>query len=326
MAFLYFLLTIALINSVNGVNSLAMSADGKEVVTGSYLGRLSSFQEMADGTWFDTVRICNHTIRFIAISLPTAVKVVGFEQNKLSVIKDDRLTSYNLGLTGREIAMSANGKYVVANAANGTFIIFEFDDNYALRVVRKLPNNYNAPARCMNITDNAQEIRACFADGEVIIYQSNGHTWQCYELVNWSPDHSKIWTTSLASTPDGRLLVGGAADGKLYIWTKNACNRLQLLTSMNGSQGTICSLAISRDGTRFVSGSLDGEVKIWQSTAPNVWQIMGTLSSAQTQHATVAMSADGERIVKGVGGTIEVWQSLGNNDWHCIYTARGLEN
>lgn len=326
-SFVCFLLTIALINSINAVNSLAMSADGKVIVIGSYLGTLSTFHDNADGIWSYTSDIYKRTIRSVAISLPNEVKVVGFENNRIGVIKDGMVMPYNYGCNGREMTMSANGKYIVAGTAEGAFEIFEFDEKSILRGVIKLPNNYQSPVRNINITDDGQEVRICFADGEIIIYQYVKPTWRCYELATWSPDRSKMWITSIASTPDGRLFVGGTAEGKVEVWVKNAQNRLNKLTSlMVGKPCSICSLAVNQSGTRIISGTLDGEVQLWQSTSLNSWQRIGTLPSSKIEHATVAMSADGERIVRGVGGSIEVWQSEQNNSWSCIFTAKGLED
>lgn len=68
------------------------------------------------------------------------------------------------------------------------------------------------------------------------------------------------WTSSIAWSPDGRLLAIGSADASAGIW--DAATGEQLL-ALDGHSDIVLSIEFSPDGRRVMTSSNDGTVRIW---------------------------------------------------------------
>jgi WD40 repeat protein len=66
--------------------------------------------------------------------------------------------------------------------------------------------------------------------------------------------------SSVAFSPDGRLLASGSWDERVKIW-EVASGRL--LHTLSGHSSFVSSVAFSPDGRLLASGSRDNTVKIW---------------------------------------------------------------
>jgi len=69
----------------------------------------------------------------------------------------------------------------------------------------------------------------------------------------------------LAFGPDGKRLVGAAADKTLKVW--DATTGEELL-SLEGHAEPVVGVCFSRDGTRIASVAKDGTVIVWEAGPP----------------------------------------------------------
>lgn len=68
------------------------------------------------------------------------------------------------------------------------------------------------------------------------------------------------WVNSVAFSPDGAILAGGARDGKIYFWrTSDGV----LLSVLSADQGSAERVAISSDGRWVASAHIDGSAVLW---------------------------------------------------------------
>jgi WD40 repeat protein len=152
------------------------------------------------------------------------------------------------------------------------------------------------------------------------------------------------FVSCLAITPDGNLLISGAADKSLRFWDVQTGQRLgaillhtdtvlslaispngQFLASgsrhdpiallhlptrqeqrqFSGHSGWVHALAFSPDGTVLASGSGDGSLKLWN------WQTgeeLRTLKRQSTAITALAFSSDGKTLVSGCwDGGVNLW-------------------
>src|SRR5439155_13397338 len=70
----------------------------------------------------------------------------------------------------------------------------------------------------------------------------------------------KDWPTSVAFSPDGKLLAWGSYDDTVKLW--DLAGRRKIAT-LEGHQHTVQCVAFSPDGRTLASGSHDNTVKLW---------------------------------------------------------------
>jgi WD40 repeat protein len=108
--------------------------------------------------------------------------------------------------------------------------------------------------------------------------------------------------TSVAFSPDGRLLASGSSDATVKLWDVASGTLWRTLT---GHDSNVLSVAFSPDGRLLASGSLDKTVKLWDVFS-------GTPKETLTGHHEiincVTFSPDGKVLASGSGDkTIKLW-------------------
>lgn len=85
-------------------------------------------------------------------------------------------------------------------------------------------------------------------------------TNECKILTINEPEQVDAGVTSVAISPDGRLVAAGSLDTVVRIWDVATG---QLIERLNGHRDSVYSVAFTPDGKGLVSGSLDKSLKHW---------------------------------------------------------------
>ena len=109
--------------------------------------------------------------------------------------------------------------------------------------------------------------------------------------------------TSVAISPDGRLVAAGSLDTVVRIWDVATG---QLLERLRGHRDSVYSVRFTPDGRGLISGSLDKTLKYWDitpvtSTGKHREMVHCTMSFAGHKDyvLSVAVSPDGQWVVSG---------------------------
>ena len=131
-------------------------------------------------------------------------------------------------------------------------------------------------------------------DGVVVLWDMT--TQQSKSLP---PKRTEI--TSLAFSPDEKMLAGGAATGSVIVWDVEKKEELPLNFRHNG---TVNSVAFSPDNQLIVSGG-DDQLIVWNVQTGKRTQL------GDVPHTTaVAFSPDGNTVASGDGeGNVKLWDS-----------------
>ena len=70
----------------------------------------------------------------------------------------------------------------------------------------------------------------------------------------------KKWVTSVAFSPDGKLVTSGSWDETIKLWD---IETRECLNTFKGHTSTVNSVAFSPDGKLMASGSDDKTIKLW---------------------------------------------------------------
>jgi WD40 repeat protein/serine/threonine protein kinase/tetratricopeptide (TPR) repeat protein len=122
---------------------------------------------------------------------------------------------------------------------------------------------------------------------------------------------------TLAFSPDGQRLAGGAADGRLNVWDAATGEEVYRLA---GHQGPVFGVAFSPDGRRLASASHgDRTVRVWDAATGRLCFDPLPASEALT---SVTFSPDGTRLAAtGLLGSVQLWDAATGQD---ILTLHGF--
>ena len=120
--------------------------------------------------------------------------------------------------------------------------------------------------------------------------------------------------TSVAFSPDGRLLAAGADSGAIYFW--RVTDR-QLVGICQGHTSHVWSLAFSPDGQRLLSGSGDATVRMWDVESR---QMLHMLAGHTAGVATVGFHPAGSIVVSGsLDQTVRLWEAQTGQLLHTLH-------
>ncbi|MHC5743326.1 MAG: WD40 domain-containing protein [Nostoc sp.] len=111
-----------------------------------------------------------------------------------------------------------------------------------------------------------------------------------------------VSVSSVAFSPNGKLLATGDADGKTYLWQVDDG---KLLFTCIGHSSWVKSVAFSPDGQTLASGSDDQTVKLWDVRDG---KCLKTLHGHSNWVRSVAFSPDGQTLASGSEDqTVKLW-------------------
>jgi WD40 repeat protein len=315
------------------VLSVAISADGKRIVSGSLD---STVKVWSTDTGLELLNLKGHTqpVHGVAISPDGKHIVSGSADGTVRVWGSQKgLATHTLkGHKGavKSVAFHPEGKQIVSGGADGTVKVWNAQSGVELRTLK----GHTRAVRGVTVCPDGARIVSASEDGTLKVWSARtgqellslrGHTREVTgvaispngrSIVSVSLDKTvKMWDAekgqdvptlaaharpvrSVAVSRDGRRIVSGSDDGTVKVWDGGKARTLK------GHKGSVRSVAISPNGQRIVSGSYDGTLKVWDA---ETGRELGTLLASPLPVASVAFSADGKRIVSEYDASAKVW-------------------
>jgi WD40 repeat protein len=125
----------------------------------------------------------------------------------------------------------------------------------------------------------------------------SGHARRVYAFNGWSPDGTRIATTS----QDGTAKVWDAATGEEQL-------------TLSGHDGTVFRAEFSPDGSSIATSSFDGTARVWDaSSGEHLLTLPGHTSAPRAQ-----WSPSGDRILTVSSGLTRVWDAVTGEALHLL--------
>jgi len=280
----------------NQVTAVALSADGKRAVSGSWdmtlrVWDLEGSQPpriLKGHTWFvNAIAISGDGHRAVSGSHDKTLRVWDLDGNEPTRVLQGHMSWVFA------VALSADGKRVVSGSDN-TLHVWDLEANQSSHVVESHLSYVTAVALS--------------ADGKRAIFGSRDHSLRVWDLDNNQPSCILEGHTggihAVALSANGQFAVSGSQDKTVRIWNLEGDQSPRILEGHSGP------VAISANGKRVVFGSIEHTLQVWDIEGN---QPLRVLEGHTDAIRAVVLSADGGHAVScSWDRTVRVWDLDGN--------------
>jgi len=281
----------------NRVYSVAVSADGSTVVSGSN-DRTVRLWDTATGKQKAVLEGHTHWVASVAVSADGS-RVVSGSHDKTVRLWDAATGKQQAVLEGHNdwvtsVAVTADGSMVVSGSRDKTVRLWDSATGKQKAVLDGHTNWVTSVA----VGVDGSTVVSGSQDGTVWLWDAATGKQQA-ELKG----HTKR-VASVAVSADGSMVVSGSYDKTVRLWDAATGKQKAVL---EGHANRVTSVAVSVNGSTMVSGSDDKTVLLWNITT-------GKQQRALKEHTdkvnSVAVSADGSTVVSGSDdNTVRLWNA-----------------
>ena len=240
-------------NQSAGIHCMALSPDGRLVVTGG-ADKYLRIWEIATGNCKNTMEAHAGGTSQICIS-PDGHLIVSIGRDNQVLVWDlisgesvAKLEGHARDVTA--IALTSTG-YLVTGSLDRTLRVWDLGGLSCLNILKGHQDKVN----CVVVTPDGKYAISGSEDTKIGIWDVESGM-----LVNFWEGHTD-GVTCLAVSPDGKWLISGGWDQKLRVYeiATSTC-----MAIMEGHSGTLNCLAITPDSTLAISGGEDKMVRVWE--------------------------------------------------------------
>ncbi|KAJ7619034.1 WD40-repeat-containing domain protein, partial [Mycena rosella] len=338
--------TLILQGHDNGVNCIAISADGAHIVSGSEDHTIRVWDARTGEPVMEPIQGHTEWVFSVAFSSDGAHIVSGSDDRTIRVWDartGEAVMEPIWGHTDRvwSVAFLPDGAHITSGSDDHTIRVWDVrtgkatmepiqgHTDFVLSVVFS-PDGARIASGSVDRTIRVWDAKT----GEAIMEPIQGHTdW--VQSVAFSPDGAHIasssdshtirvwdvrtgkavmepiqghteWVFSVAFSPDGARIASGSADRTIRVW--DARTGEAIMEPIQGHTDCVSSVAFSPDGARIASGSDDRTIGVWDARTGEA--VMEPIRGHTDWVRSVVFSPNGARIASGSDDhTIRVWNA-----------------
>jgi WD40 repeat protein/predicted Ser/Thr protein kinase len=293
----------------SGINTIAISPDGKAIASGSRDGmvKLWSFSENTSATVAPVGRTLGEDMygaNVVAFSPDGKTLASGSNNNVIRIwdIETGQLLHTLKGHSAwvSDLIFSPDGKTLISSSFDRTIKVWNLSED-----------TQTQPVETRTLVGHTSGISAIALspDGKTLVSGSLDNTIRIWDLhtgeIRYTLKGNTNRVFALAISSDGKILASGNGDGTIELWNVTTGQHTK---TYQAHADWVRSLAISPDGTILASGSgsQDNAIKLWNL---NSGKLLGTLKGHSDDVRSLAFSPDNTKLVSGsFDNTIKIWQ------------------
>jgi WD40 repeat protein len=296
--------TLRVLKSHTGeVSSVAISADGSRVVSGSHDNTLHVWDldghtspRTLDG---NATKVMSHVSsvaltpdgkRVLFGSWDCAVRLMDLDSPKTPPRVFEGHTSIV-----NAVALSADGRRAVSGSADDTVRVWDLDGAALPRVLK----GFTRDIKDVSLSADGSRAVSCSDETLQVWDLDNPPTPPC--ILKGHSDK----VLAVAISANGKRVISGSWDNTVCVWDLDDLDSDITPRVLAGHTHWVTAVAISHDGRRAISGSGDNTVRLWDLDDHTLVRI---LEGHTSQVNAVALSSNGKRGVSGSRDkTVRVW-------------------
>ena len=278
------------------VNTVAVSRDGKRIVSGSD-DKTVKLWNLNEGKEIRSFKGHSDWVYAVAIS-PNGEIVVSGSKDKTVKVWNLKNGKELLNLKGHKglinsVAISADNQNIASGSYDNTIKIWNLKTGQLLRTL----TGHSGPVLSVAFSPNNRTIVSSSVDKTVKVWDKNTGK----ELRSLQGHSSDI--NSVTLSPDGQLVASVSDDKSIKVWNVNTGRELRTFT---GHTADINSVAFSPNGKILATGSDDKTIRFWNL---KTGEKLATLQGHTAPIFAVTFSPNGKLLVSGSEDkTIKIWQ------------------
>lgn len=293
-----FSLASALADHAGTVWSVALSADGQTLVSGSEDNTIKVW-DLKTGQVNHTLTGHTDSVRSLSLSPDGQTLASGGGDNtvKLWDVQTGALRYTLSGHSGTvwSVACDRTGQTLASGSEDHTIKLWDMQTG----ALRTTLSGHSAPVYSVALNDDGHTLASGSGDKTIKLWNA-----QTGELLHTLKGHSDA-VRAVAFSPDGRQLASASWDNTIKIWNVRTG---RLLHTLEGHRDRVVAIAFNADGRSIVSASTDRTIKIWDA---QTGQLRQTLSGHSDWVVSLAISSSNNLLVSGSKDkTIKIWQQM----------------
>jgi endonuclease YncB( thermonuclease family)/tricorn protease-like protein len=287
------------------VSSVALTADGKTLATGSYDNTIKLW-DVATGKERGTLTGHTNSVHSVALTPDGKTLASGSQDDTVKiwdVATGKETVTIKHGYHVRRVAFTPDGKTLIS-AGEGPIKLWDAATGKEQAALKLIMNKDNR---------NLVLALALTADGKVLGTGHGDGTIKLWDLATGrelttlrASDRPGGHVPSLAFAEDGKTVACGLGDGRVKIWDVATGTAR---ASLEAHPARVWGLALSPDDMTLASGAWDGTIKLWDVATGK--ECAGFKAHSDRVYA-LAFTADGKTLVSGGGlqgkhGEVKLW-------------------
>ena len=278
------------------VNSIAMTADSRFIVSGS---DDNSVRVWSIPQRIEVFALVGHTSEVTAVAVSTDCRLVASSSADRTIkIWDfqERIEKCTLsGHTGavRSVVMDSECRFIVSGSDDSTIRMWDIQQQRELCTLA----GHTGSVLCLALARSNDFIFSGSADATIKLWNIQNKKAEC----TLAGHTGKV--LSLSVSPDSMFLVSGSADTTVKIWDLH--KRREDFT-LSGHSHEVCSVSVSPDQQLIVSAASNKQIKVWNIQKRRLER---TLVGHADSVRVVVFSPDSTFLVSGSADTkIRFWK------------------